>query len=427
MSRYTFLALTVFVSVLAACSSAPAPAVSPAGVVPPAQPVSSSSLSATSAQTVPATALSSSQPQSSSSAVHLPVADTLTKAIDPCSPAQIGNFDWRLLHHCVDSLELAGNDSAASVLLSRQIDSRNNLEQLARRTLQQAHLLAAQGRKEDAAQVIEDFLVYKPALVEWMDSAAALEARLAGGAAPAPRGDYSSLIKQIRNLGAVGADYGQVRMLTDSLRLLQPGDSLVAWSETQDELALQRSLGAIRKESLVIKTLVNEQADYAEALRKTDILLRKYPDLADSTGLQALRAWIGEQSSLYAPSVDSLWWKTRSPADSLKAARAHVAASRYTEARALYRKLLGSSLRKDARTDLGKLAESFCAAQRAKAADRFGASRRDTKRAVALLDEAIGALDRCLADYPDVSVADKVRQNRELLLLEKNKLTGETP
>lgn len=427
MSRYTLVAWATSLFLMVACSTAPTPTVSPAGVVPPAGPVSSSS-SQVAVSERPAPTLSSSQLLSSSSSVVLaPVADTVSKNMDPCAPAQIGSFDWRLLHHCVDSLELAGKDSAASVLLARQIDSRNNLEQLARRTLQQAHLLAAQGRKDEAAQVIEDFLVYKPALAEWMDSAVALEARLTGGMSPRPGADYSSLVKQIRNLGAVGADYGQVRLLTDSLRSLQPGDSLVAWSETQDELALQRSLGAIRKENQVIKALVTEQADYAEALRKTDILMRKYSDLADSMGLVALRSWIGEQSSLYAPSVDSLWWKTRSPSDSLKTARAHVTAARYTEARTLYRKLLGSMLRKEARTDLGKLAESFCAAQRAKAADRFGASRRDSKRAVALLDEAIGALDRCLADYPDVSVADKVRQNRELLLLEKNKLTGETP
>jgi len=323
-------------------------------------------------------------------------------------------------------LAQVGKFEDAITLLRLQADNRNNTDQLGRRILQLARYLDAQGRSREAAKALEDFVVYKPAVNEWMDSAVALEAQFQA-AREAQKNANAPLVKQIRNLGAAGADYGQVRMLTDSLRSRQPGDSLIAWSKVQDELALQRSLQAIRKKNEEIRVLVLDKAAFSDAARLTDALLLKYPELADTTGLRALRSWVDDQQKLYAKDADAAYWTSHDPRETLKEARALLERKQYSEATVLYRKLLGSPLRKDAREDLDILAEAYCDDQRKTAADRYAAARRNPRNAIVSLDEAISALDRCLSEYPDVPIADKVRQNRALLVQEKSKLGGGSP
>lgn len=412
---------------LCACgSSAPAPATAPAPKaqaaepVPPAAPKAAVSTESTEPAQKSAPAQTRTPAQAEAFAVQ-PLPDTLPA----CHPSHIPSFDFRRLHHCCDSLAQAGRFDEAIALLQLQVDARNNPAQLGRRTLQLARYLDAQGRSREAAKVLEDYLVYKPAVGEWMDSAEALEAQFQL-ARDAKKNAFAPLVKQIRNLGAAGADYGQVRLLTDSLRSLQPGDSLLSWSKAQDELALQRSLNAIQKKKAEVKTLVNDRADFPDAIKIADALLAKYPELSDTTGLNTLRRWIDEQQKLYANDADAAYWSGRDARDSLKEARALLERKQYAQSASLYRKLLASPLRKEAREDLEILSDSYCEEQRKIAAERFASARRAPKSAAAYLDEAIAALDRCLQDYPEAPVAEKVRQNRTLLVNEKAKL-GEKP
>lgn len=417
LHRYTAAGFLALILGLAACSPStpPAPATAPAPAPAPQAPTE-----APAPETTPTESPRSSIPET-------PVSPATPSAtIDPCQATSQHAYDYKRLHACIDSLAQAGNFNDAIALLQLQIDNRNNPDQLGRRTLQLARYLDAQGRNREAAKVLENFLVYKPALNEWMDSASNLESQFQA-ARETQKNSYSSLIKQIRNLGAVGADYDQLRLLTDSLRSLQPGDSLVQWSLSQDAQAFQRSLGTLRKKIQEVRTQVLDNASFAEAAKTTDALLLKYPSLTDTTGLRALRSWISEQEKLYAQNADAAYWSNHDPRSSLKEARALLERKQYNEARALYQKLLSSPQRKEAREDLEILSEAFCEGQRKIAADRFAAARRTPKNAAANLSEAIAALDRCLNDYPDTEVAAKVRQNRALLEQEKAKLKSESP
>ncbi len=60
----------------------------------------------------------------------------------------------------------------------------------------------------------------------------------------------------------------------------------------------------------------------------------------------------------------------------------------------------------------------FCEEQRKIAADKFSASRKNKTKANALLNEAIEALNKCLAKTPSVEMRKKVVQNKELLTKE---------
>jgi hypothetical protein len=62
--------------------------------------------------------------------------------------------------------------------------------------------------------------------------------------------------------------------------------------------------------------------------------------------------------------------------------------------------------------------DSFCEEQRKVASEKFAASRKNKAKANALLTEAIGALDKCLAKTPSAKMKEKVTQNREILVKE---------
>jgi len=64
----------------------------------------------------------------------------------------------------------------------------------------------------------------------------------------------------------------------------------------------------------------------------------------------------------------------------------------------------------------------FCEEQRKTAADKFATARQNKTRAKALLNEAIEALDKCLAGTPSADMRKKVIQNREVLMNEMAKI-----
>jgi hypothetical protein len=59
--------------------------------------------------------------------------------------------------------------------------------------------------------------------------------------------------------------------------------------------------------------------------------------------------------------------------------------------------------------------DSFCEEQRKAAADKFASSRQNKAKAKSLLDEAIEALDKCLARTPSADMRNKVMQNKAVL------------
>jgi tetratricopeptide (TPR) repeat protein len=68
--------------------------------------------------------------------------------------------------------------------------------------------------------------------------------------------------------------------------------------------------------------------------------------------------------------------------------------------------------------------DSFCEEQRKFAAEHFASSRKNKAKASTFLNEAIEALDKCLARTPSVEMRRKVTQNREILEKEKQTLGG---
>ena len=377
-------------------------------------------------QACPTIPLDSAAPVSVKPSVPTPLAVTIV--VTPrCNVSALG-FDHRVLGHCIDSLLAAGQVDSALALLRVQVNPHNSIGEQGRRTLQLVKLLEAQGKRAEAREVLEAFLVFKPAIQEWLDSAEALD-RAERNRDSAQAETYSSLVRQISNLMMVKSDYGMVRPLTDSLRTFPLADSLQRWARVQDSIALRRSEAKARAMEDEARRAVLDQADYGKATRIVNDLRGIHPDLAARLGLDTLQAWIGARHVRDSLAQDPTWWKGKDPQAVLLEARKARDEGKLTQAVGLYGHLLQSTQRAQARAELAALEEPFCNQQRQSAVDAFAKARKSKRKddARKLLLGAVAALDACTAAFPDSPLQVRIQQNRELLTQELSKLGMASP
>jgi len=342
-----------------------------------------------------------------------------------CSANEIPSFDYRRLQSCIDSLLNAGQVDSAAVLLGMQIHPRNNLNELGRRSMQLARIMHSKGHDKEAMDVLESFLALKPVVGEWMDSVTVYE-RVIQRAQAKQAVETTPLVKQIANLMATKADYGLVHELTDSLRTQTIPDSLRHWSLVQDSIAMQRNLAKYRIQIEEMKRQVLDAAQYDAAHAFVKNLRELGPEAAKSLAVDSLEAWIKVTETNDAKDRDPTYWKTHDPATVLKNARHLRDSGRQEDALALLRKLLQTTLRKEARADLNGLGELFCTKQRQVAADNYSKARKvkQPEQAQKLIELAVAALDLCVVQFPETPQHPKILQNRDLLMQELAKRKG---
>jgi|GEM_PF-3984359 len=339
----------------------------------------------------------------------------------------IPTFDYYGLHERIDSLLSVGDRDGAVALLKLQVNVNNSIDELGRRTVQLAHLLSLQGQDEKAQAQLDAFLVYKPLLLHWLDSAEALE-RHWRPLAP----DTLSLhpvTKQIANLMATRADYPTIRSWTDSLRGLPITDSLRKWSVAQDSIALARSRAKVSALEAEIYRLVLEDGAFAKATSMVEYLRGLPAEMVGTIAPDSLLAWIASTSKSEASAADPGYWKAHDPLKSLTEARALKDTGKIDQAKGILRKLLQTSLRKEARAELSALGEVYCEKKRQVALEKYSRSRKSKSAEDALgqLDLAIQTLDACLEEFPETAQRTKVLQNKDLLQQEKRKWNKSSP
>jgi tetratricopeptide (TPR) repeat protein len=186
---------------------------------------------------------------------------------------------FKTLQKSIDSLIAKKETEKAIDLLKKQVQYYNNLDQLGFRTLQLANLLHKTGRSAEALAILESFAVYKPSVNFWIDSANALYDKIAAvNRSQEVKVDSSkqeiinSLTAQIRNLKNANANSAFIEDLADSLRVIAPGDSVLAWlakqvpsqSESSDAFCEEQrkiataNFAASRKNKAKANTLLTE-------------------------------------------------------------------------------------------------------------------------------------------------------------------------
>jgi len=353
-------------------------------------------------------------------------AESTPPALPPDSGCMAGNalFPFRRLQQCVDSLVAAGKVAEAIPLLRQVVNAQNSLVDLGHNTLRLARLLQVSGQKEEAAAVLEAFLVYKPQMLAWMDSLDAQEVRLQKQETQKAL-EFQPLVKQISNLMAVKSDFRLVRTMTDSLRTFPISDSLLRWSHLQDSLATMRGLTVLRAEVEHLRQLVVDAGNYDSAHFLLEQIAQWPADVRVLAGADSLADWVTRQEASDKAALDPQFWKTHDPAKVLADARQKKGAGQLDAAYELLTKLLQTKLRKEARKDLMALGEQYCTQSRQSAADLYTKFRKD--HSAKNLQQAILALDLCLEKFPDNSARSKIMQNRDLLQQEQSKSKAGTP
>jgi hypothetical protein len=193
---------------------------------------------------------------------------------------------FKALQKSIDSLVARRETEKAIDLLKSQVQYYNNLDQLGFRTLQLANLLRQTGREAEALAILESFAVYKPAINFWIDSANTLYDKISSVSRiervekldPLKLEVVNSLTAQIRNLKKANANLALITDLADSLRSIAPGDSVLAWLETQMPRESELSDAFCEEQR---KIAANKFADSRKNKTKANALLTEAVDALD--------------------------------------------------------------------------------------------------------------------------------------------------
>lgn len=324
-------------------------------------------------------------------------------------------LSFRSLHRSIDSAIFAKDSTLAVMLLKQQIQSANNLDEVGKRSIQLAVLFHQLGREKEAQEVIEGFIAYKPAVLDWLDSADRLDRAWRGEMVEQIQ-DVQPLVKQISNHLATSGDYGLMRELTDSLRSIRIPDSLRKWSLQQDSLALKRTVARLMPQIDSMRNWVKDKGDYQRAKALLANLRRLRPELLQILAVDSLEIWIERNLEKEKQTQDPNFWQKNDPKKVLEEARKSSKGGNWEKSIALYRQLLATTLRTQAVPELQSLGELFCQKKRQVAAEKFALSRKDQGEGGSVhIQSAISVLHSCLEEFPDYSANAKVKQNIEML------------
>lgn len=304
-----------------------------------------------------------------------------------------------------------------SVLEEKQlvVNPYRDIPALVKSVLEYADSLLSKGKSDSAASYLEQFIVLKPLWDEWQAQAQSIYARTKKTQAIRAE-EFKSLTLQILNMNSVGAGFDLVKAFTDSLILMNPGDSLVFWAQKQNQIALQKNLKKARQEKEKILAEANKNNQFKTAQEQIEQLKTRYYYFVDSLQLESTLIQLKEMEASISEQ-DQLFWQSNDPQKSLEQAQKWIAEKNYSKARTLLIKLNSSILRQKALEQMDVLAESFCNEERKKTSVLFQASQKapnEIQKKKKLAD-AINGLNRCLEQYPEYSQKEKVINNRQFL------------
>ena len=286
---------------------------------------------------------------------------------------------------------------------------------LAARVFAHADSLYATGLTDSATAYLQRFRVIKPLWGTWESQADSMLNEFGKTRAEKAKA-FEPLVLTIQNMNRVKSAYSMVAEIADSLIALAPGDSLVNWAKIQKQNAFANTLEKAKKEFAQIKSLADDQAQFAEALKKIEEFRMRYGDFAETLRIQEYTDHVKEMMQS-ADAEAAKYWESHDPAEALAKADTLIAASKFAEAKQLLIKLKASKLRKEANAKYNELATAFCNAQRKTTSQIFAKAQKlkDAAKKKKLLQDAIAPLDKCLAEYPENPQKGKVLDNKKFL------------
>jgi tetratricopeptide (TPR) repeat protein len=228
---------------------------------------------------------------------------------------------------------------------------------------------------------------------------------------------------------------------TETFKTLQKSiDSLIARGEKEKAIELLKTqvqnynLVHLGSRTLQLANLLHQSGHSAEAIAILEGFAVYKP---------VINAWIDSANVLYdkiiatnKSSINTLAQPDSSKLEIINSLTSQIRNLKNTKANPAIMLNLADSLRRIAPGDsvlawLEKQlpapidnSDPFCEEQRKIAAEKFANSRQNKTKAAVFLNEAIEALDRCLAETPSADMRKKVTQNREILAKEKQKHGG---
>ena len=286
---------------------------------------------------------------------------------------------------------------------------------LAARVFAHADSLYATGLTDSATAYLQRFRVIKPLWGTWESQADSMLNEFGKTRAEKAKA-FEPLVLTIQNMNRVKSAYSMVAEIADSLIALAPGDSLVNWAKVQKQNAFANTLEKAKKEFAQIKALADDQAQFAEALKKIEEFRMRYGDFEETLRIQEYTEHVKEMMQS-ADSEAAKYWESHDPAQALAKADTLIAASKFAEAKSLLIKLKASKLRKEANAKYNELATAFCNAQRKTTSQIFAKAQKlkDATKKKKLLQDAIAPLDKCLTEYPENPQKGKVLDNKKFL------------
>ena len=286
---------------------------------------------------------------------------------------------------------------------------------LAARVFAHADSLYATGLTDSASAYLQRFRIIKPLWNTWEAQADSMLNEFGKTRAEKAKA-FEPLVLTIQNMNRVKSAYSMVAEIADSLIALAPGDSLVNWAKVQKQNAFANTLEKAKKEFAQIKSLADDQAQFAEALKKIEEFRMRYGDFAETLRIQEYTDHVKEMMQS-ADAEAAKYWESHDPAEALAKADTLIKASKFAEAKDILTKLKASNLRKKAGEKYQELANTFCNAQRKTTSQIFAKAQKqkDAAKKKKLLQDAIGPLDKCLAEYPEYTQKQKVVDNKSFL------------
>jgi hypothetical protein len=346
--------------------------------------------------------------------------ETSDKNAEPvtCNPSQLPGFGFRALNQCVNKA-LDGQDYQQAVdLLQLQIQPFNSILLLSRNTIRLARVYQAQNNLTDAQRVLEEYLVFKPALKEWLDSAEQLEAEIYAMQKQSQE-QLQSLLSQVRNLHSTQSSYPEMNALLDSLEQAPLPSATRAEVQQMRTALLERDKKLADSGLLSLQKLVLHQARFEEARELNATMQKRFAHFNDELGLDTIAAFIDAKQSQFAKQkqVSSNAAVQGSPQEWHEQARTLFKEKKYLQAKAMYTHVLVSPLRSQVLDEYALLAEEFCQEKRKQAAEYFGTAQNEPEavKRVKQIEKAIQQLDICLDEFPDVSIKPVVERNKQLL------------
>lgn len=286
---------------------------------------------------------------------------------------------------------------------------------LAARVFAHADSLYATGLTDSATAYLQRFRVIKPLWGTWESQADSMLNEFGKTRAEKAKA-FEPLVLTIQNMNRVKSAYSMVAEIADSLIALAPGDSLENWAKVQKQNAFANTLEKAKKEFAQIKSLADDQAQFAEALKKIEEFRMRYGDFEETLRIQEYTDHVKEMMQS-ADAEAAKYWESHDPAEALAKADTLIAASKFVEAKQLLIKLKASKLRKEANAKYNELATAFCNAQRKTTSQIFAKAQKlkDAAKKKKLLQDAIAPLDKCLTEYPENPQKGKVLDNKKFL------------